>query len=188
MTPGDTCFDITVINTDFELHFLYLDSYLCVCRMEGLSWTIPVLWLFMRAVSCGPTSPSSVCCPLAPVAMTTQRGHLPHPPAWEPKSATWSAVLPTLKGSTPFWTICWLRTFTSASTPCWALWCPWTRAGRGPWTSCRETPRTTWRETGPSWPGSVWCLAPSGQLWAELRTGWASGPGRWSRDGCEFVH
>lgn len=161
------------------------DISVCLWRMEGLSWTTPVPWLSMRAVSCGPTSPSSVCCPSAPVATTTPRGHLPHPPAGEPKSATWSAVPRTPKGCTRCWTICWLRTCTSASTPCWVPWCPWTRAGHRPWTSCRETPRIIWRETGPNWPGCVWCWRQSVRLWNELRTGWVRGPGRWSSGGCE---
>lgn len=157
----------------------------CLCRMEELSWTIPAPWLSMRADYCGPTNPSSVCCPLAPVAMTTPGEDLPPPPAWGPKSATWSAVLQTRKECTPSWMNCWLQTCTSASTPCWVRWCPWTRVGHGPWTSCRETPRTTWTETGPNWPGSVWCSGQSAQPLAELRTGWVRGPGRWSRDGCE---
>lgn len=156
--------------------------------MEGFFSTIPVPWPFMRAVYCGPISPSSACSPLVPVAMTTPRGHLLHPPAWEQKSATWSAALLTQKGSIRFWMICWLRTCTSASTPCWAPWCPWTRAGRGPWISCRKTPRSTWRGTGPNWPGSAWCSGQSAQLLAELRTGWVRGSGRWSKDGCEVVH
>lgn len=160
---------------------------MCLCRMEELSWTTPVPWLFTRAVCCGPTSPSSVCCPSAQVAMTTSRGHPPPPPAWEPKSATWSAALQTPKGSTPYWTTCWLQMCTFVSTPCWVLWCPWMRADRRPWISCIETPRTTWRETDPNWPGSVWCSGQSAQLLAELRTGWVRGPGRWSRDGCEWV-
>lgn len=156
--------------------------------MEGFSSTIPVPWLFMRAVYCGPISPFSACSPSVPVAMITLRGHLPHPPAWGLKSATWSAALPTQKGSTHFWMTCWLQTCTSASTPCWAPWCPWTRAGRRPWISCRKTPRATWRETGPNWLGSAWCSGQSAQLLAELRTGWVRGSGRWSNDGCEVVH
>lgn len=156
--------------------------------MVVFSSTIPVPWQFMRAVCCGPISPSSACSPSVPVAMTTLRGHLPHPPAWGLKSATWSAALLTQKGSIRFWMTCWLQTCTSASTPCWAPWCPWTRAGRRPWISCRKTPRTTWRGTGPNWLGSAWCSGQSAQLLAELRTGWVRGSGRWSKDGCEVLH
>lgn len=162
-------------------------SSVCVCRMEGLSWTIPAPWLFTRAVYCGPTSPSSACYPLAPVAMTTLKGCPARPLAWGPKSAALSAAPQTPKGSTPCWTTCWLRTCTSVSTPCWAPWCPWMRAAHGPWTSFRGTPRSTWRGTGPSWRGCAWCWRRSARPLKGPRTGWVKEPGRWSRDGCEEI-
>lgn len=160
-------------------------SSLRVCRMEGLSSTTPAPWLSTRADCCGPTSPSSACCPSAPVAMTTLKGRLVHPLASGPKSAASSAAPQTPKGSTLCWTICWLRTCTFASTRCWAPWCPWTRAALGPWSSCRETPRSTWRETGPSWHGCVWCSAQSARPLKGRRTGWGKEPGRWGRGGRE---
>lgn len=158
--------------------FVCVGDLFCCFRTEVSFWTILVPWPSTRAVSCGPTSPSSVYCPSAPDAMITQRGPLPRPPAWGPKSATSSAAPLTPRGSTRFWTICWLQTCTSASTRCWVPWFRWTRVGHRLWTSCRETPRTTWRETGPNLPGSVWCLGQSAQLLAELRTGWVRGPGK----------
>lgn len=167
------------------MHLFFFLHLLVGFRMEASFWTTPAPWPSTRAASCGPGSPSSACSPSARAATTTQRNLPPLRPASGPKSATSSAVPPTLKASTRFWTTCWPQTFTSASTRGWALWSPWTRVGLRLWTSCRKTLRTIWKETGPNLPDCVWCWEPSAQLLAERRTGWVRRPGRWSRRGSE---